>query len=113
MASASELLSRGLTHHRAGRFADAEMLYRQILYDWPNEVDALHLMGVLFAQTSQYDVAAGIVGRAVALRPDRADFHATLGNVFYMQGKLREGGECYKRAMYHSYLKHMPFGYDE
>src|SRR4249920_1449309 len=113
MATASELLTRGLNHHRTGRFAEAELLYRQILHDWPTDVDAMHLMGVLFAQTAQYDVAAGLISRAIQLRPDRSDFHVTLGNVLYQQGKLREGGDSYKRAMYLSYLKHMPFGYDE
>jgi FkbM family methyltransferase len=113
MATASELLMRGLNHHRVGRFAEAELLYRDILHDWPDDVDALHLFGVLFAQTAQYEVAAGLVRRAVALRPDRGDFHATLGNIFCQQGKLREGGDCYKRAMYLSYLKRLPVGYDE
>lgn len=113
MATASELLSRGLYHHRAGRFAEAELLYRQVLHDWPNEVDGLHLMGVLFAQTAQHETAASLIAHAIALRPDRSDFHATLGNVLYLQGKLREGGDSYKRAMYLSYLKHMPFGFDE
>src|SRR5882672_7604531 len=113
MATASELLTRGLSHHRAGRFAEADLLYRQVLHDWPNDVDGLHLMGVLFAQTGQHETAAGLIGRALELRPDRGDFHATLGNVLYLQGKLREGGDSYKRAMYLSYLKHMPFGFDE
>jgi FkbM family methyltransferase len=113
MATASELLARGLNHHRAGRFAEAELLYRHILHDWPDDVDALHLIGVLFAQTAQFEAAAGLVARAIALRPDRSDFHATLGNVFCQQGKLREGGDCYRRAMYLSYLKSLPLGYDE
>ncbi len=113
MATASELLTRGLNHHRAGRFAEAELLYRQVLHDWPNDVDGLHLMGVLFAQTAQHETAASLISRAIALKPDRSDFYATLGNVLYLQGKLREGRECYKRAMYLSCLKHMPLGFDE
>jgi FkbM family methyltransferase len=113
MATALELLTRGLNHHRSGRFAEAELLYREILHDWPTEVDAIHLMGVLFAQRAQYDVAAGLIARAIQLRPGRSDFHVTLGNVFCQQGKLREGSESYKRALYLSYFKHMPFGFDE
>src|SRR5262245_26271730 len=113
MATAAELLTRGLTHHRAGRFAEAEMLYRQLLHDWPNDVEGLHLMGVLFAQTGQNETAQGLISRAIQLKPDYGDFYASLGTVLYLQGKAREGGESYKRAMYLSYLRRMPIGYDE
>jgi FkbM family methyltransferase len=113
MATASELFARGLNHHRAGRFAEADLLYRQILHDWPQHVDAMHLMGVLMCQVGQREAAANLISHAITLKPNRSDFHCSLGNVLYLLGKLREGGEAYKRAMALSYLKHMPFGFDE
>ena len=113
MATVSELFARGLNHHRAGRFAEADLLYRQILHDWPQHVDAMHLMGVLMCQVGQRDAAANLISHAIALKPNRSDFYCSLGNVLYLLGKLREGGDAYKRAMALSYLKHMPFGFDE
>ena len=35
-----------MDHHRAGRFADAERLYRLILAKLPDQPDALHLLGL-------------------------------------------------------------------
>jgi len=113
MATVTELFARGLNHHRAGRFAEADLLYRQILHDWPEHVDAMHLVGVLMCQVGQREAAASLISHAISLKPNRGDFYCSLGNVLYLLGKLREGGDAYKRAMSLSYLKHMPFGFDE
>ena len=41
----------------AGRLADAEQIYRQILSANPNDADALHLLGALAFQVRQYEPA--------------------------------------------------------
>ena len=113
MATVEDMLVQALTHHRAGRLNEADLFYRQILTDWPNNPDALHRFGVLAAQLGHHEPAAALIGRAIAQRPASGDFYASLGNVFYLQGKLHEGQEAYKVAMYLAYIKHMPFGFDE
>jgi FkbM family methyltransferase len=107
------MLAQALTHHRAGRLNEADLFYRQILTDWPNNADALHRFGVLAAQLGHHQPAAQLIAKAIALSPMRGDFYASLGNVLYLQGKLHEGQEAYKHAMYRAYIKHMPFGFDE
>lgn len=113
MATASELLMRGLTHHRAGRFAEADLLYRQVLHDWPDTVDAMHLMGVLLCQRDQKEAAAKLIIQAIQRKPNRSDFYCSLGNVLYLIGMQKAGGDAYKQAMALTYLKHLPFGFDE
>ena len=113
MATVEDMLAQALTHHRAGRLNEADLFYRQILTDWPNNPDALHRFGVLAAQLGHHEPASVLIGRAIAQRPASGDFYASLGNVFYLQGKLHEGQEAYKVAMYLAYIKHMPFGFDE
>ena len=49
MATVEDMLAQALTHHRAGRLNEADLFYRQILTDWPNNPDALHRFGVLAA----------------------------------------------------------------
>ena len=66
-------------HHRAGRLAEAERLYRQILSQQPGHADALHLLGVIAQQVGQYDVAVELIGRAVAVQPTYAERTATWG----------------------------------
>ena len=113
MATVDDLLAQALTHHRAGRLNEADLFYRQILTDWPNNPDALHRFGVLAAQLGHHEPAAVLIGRAIQQKPAAGDFYASLGNVLYLQGKLLEGQEAYKFAMYLAYIKHMPFGFDE
>src|SRR5262245_30549987 len=113
MATVDEMLAQALRHHRAGRLAEADLFYRQILNDWPTNAEALHLFGVLAAQNGAHAVAAQLIARAIELKPTYGDFHASYGNVLYLQGKLGEGAESYRQAMYLTYIKHMPFGFDE
>jgi FkbM family methyltransferase len=113
MATVEDMLAQALTHHRAGRLNEADLFYRQILTDWPNNPDALHRFGVLAAQLGHHEPAAQLIAKAIGLSPMRGDFYASMGNVLYLQGKLHEGQEAYKHAMYRAYIKHMPFGFDE
>src|SRR6185295_14044157 len=43
-------LAAALALHQKGRFKQAERMYREILIQNPNHVDALHLLGVLVYQ---------------------------------------------------------------
>ena len=78
MATVEDLLAQALAHHRAGRLNEADLFYRQILTDWPNNPDALHRFGVLAAQLGHHEPAANLIGRAIQQRPAA---HRTCGDV--------------------------------
>ena len=44
-----------LQHHQAGRCREAEQLYRQILAQQPDHVDAMHMLGVIAHQLGRND----------------------------------------------------------
>src|SRR5215831_14019552 len=46
----ASLITEGLAHHRAGRLAEAERIYNQILAARPDHFDSRHLLGVIFLQ---------------------------------------------------------------
>ena len=58
---ADRAFALGLTHHQAGRLNDAEDLYRKALDLVPTHADALHLYGVLRAQSGDFTLAADLV----------------------------------------------------
>lgn len=95
----SEALATALQHHQAGRLDLAEPLYRQLLQADPDNGDALHLLGVLYAQRGDYALAVQYLRRAVAGSPDEANFHNSLGNAFKGQGNLDQAVTCYARAL--------------
>ena len=37
--------------------------------------------------------------RALALKPNLAEVHVNLGNIFQAQGELNDSAECYERAL--------------
>jgi len=88
-----------LSHHQAGRLAEAEAAYRRILSADPNDADALHLLGVIANQTGRNDEAIDLIGRAVELDPEYAEAHFNLGNALAERGDLDRAIASYGKAI--------------
>lgn len=85
--------------HQAGRLADAERVYRTVLEAAPDHFDALHLLGVLCAQTGHAGEGAALLARAVAAQPGAADVRANLANVLKSLGRLDDALQHCDRAL--------------
>jgi predicted O-linked N-acetylglucosamine transferase (SPINDLY family) len=85
-----QALDTAIQHHQAGRLHQAEEIYRQILNVAPQQVDALHLLGVVAHQTGRNDEALIYIGQALTLNPGQAKFHNTLAAVYRALGRLPE-----------------------
>ena len=88
-----------LSHHLAGRLAEAEALYRQVLAQEPDHAGALHLLGVLSARLRKFDAAVDLIRRAIRLRPDSAEEHYNLANALRHLGRLDEAIAAYRQAI--------------
>ena len=88
-----------LGHHQAGRLAEAEAMYRQILAAQPNHAEALHLLGVLAAGAGRFEEAIGWISRAITLLPGRPVFHVNLGVAFRRMGRLEDAAANLQRAV--------------
>lgn len=95
---AERQFAEALEHHKAGRLAEAERLYRLICAADGNHAAALHRLGVVAHQLGRSD-AAQILQRAAALRPQLADIHNDLGVVLGSQGRFAEAAPCFARAV--------------
>lgn len=65
-----EALFKAAEHQRAGRFAQAEEVYRQILSRDPKNVNALRLLGAIAIEMERFRMAAKLLRSAVELAPD-------------------------------------------
>ena len=90
MVTVPQAFDLALQHHQAGRLAEAEALYREILTLQPNHTDALHFIGVVFHQTGRYDLAIGLIGRSVGLNPNNPAAYGNLGEACRATGRLDE-----------------------
>src|SRR5436309_7036528 len=99
MPTTPEALADAVDHHRAGRLHVAEQVYRQILQLDPNDINALHLLGVLCNQQGKNDMAVDYISQALRRKPDFAEAHNNLGNALSAQGQVSEAIACYRRAL--------------
>src|ERR1700693_4861363 len=84
------LLSQARDHHPAGRLAQAEQVYREMLQHDPRHADALHLLGLIAYQTGHHSIAVALIGRAIESNPDVAAFYSHLGLALQSIGRIDE-----------------------
>ena len=99
MATIPEALAIASQHHQAGRLADAERVYRQVLAIDPTQPDALHGLGVIACQLGRFDVAIDLIGRAIGSNGSVAAFHSNLSKAFLDQGRLDDAVAACCRAL--------------
>src|SRR5262245_49646494 len=61
------------TLHQAGRLAEAEKIYGQILKVQPNHVDSLHLLGVIHYQRGNHTAAVRQIDRSLKVDSKNAN----------------------------------------
>ncbi len=95
----ARLFDQAVAHHQAGRFADADALYRQILSTRPDHADALHLLGVIAHQQGQNQKSEELIRRAIGLRGSVAAYHSNLGAALRAMKRLDEAAAEFRRAV--------------
>jgi hypothetical protein len=95
----SEAFKVALEHHQAGRLAEAEKIYRQILAHHPHHPDTLHLLGLIAYQVQRYDPAIDLITRAIALDNYNPVFHSNLGEALRAAGRLDDAIISLERAL--------------
>jgi tetratricopeptide (TPR) repeat protein len=86
-------IAQGVALHRAGRLAEAERIYAQILQGRPDQFETLQLLAELNMARGNLADAQRAAAAAVAARPKSADALVFLGHV---QRALRQDDEALK-----------------
>ncbi len=94
-----EAFQQAVALHQRGMFEDAKRLYEGVLNRDPHHVDALHLLGVLAAQTQDPASAVSLIGRALQLRPDHAFAHCNLGSALQDLDRWDDALASFERAI--------------
>jgi Flp pilus assembly protein TadD len=97
-APASEIFAAA-EHHKAGRLDKAEALCRKILQRAPDDINALHLLGIVSLERGHADRAIELIGRALARFPEAAQAHGNLGNAYRAARRFAEACASYRRAI--------------
>ncbi len=99
MSTIDDLLNRAVEHHQAGRLADAELLYRGVLDQVPEESNALHLLGVVRWRSGHPREGVELISRAIAIRGDFAPYYINLGNLYRALEEPLTAIDCFERGV--------------
>jgi tetratricopeptide (TPR) repeat protein len=97
--SVEQVYELGLQHHRAGRLADAETFYRQVLAARPDHAGALHHLGLIAHQAGRHELAVEWIRRAISLDPENSSAYANLGEACRAAGLYDEAVSACRRAI--------------
>jgi tetratricopeptide (TPR) repeat protein len=92
-------IQTAVSHHQAGRFAEAEAGYRKLLTQYPNHPELLQLLGAVAGQTGRNDEAAALIARAIAIYPNNPIYHANLAETCRRLGRIEQALSHARRAI--------------
>jgi tetratricopeptide (TPR) repeat protein len=93
------LFDQAFEHQQAGRFAQAEARYREVLAMDPRHADSLNQLGVVHHAQGRHDAAVGAIGKAIGIEATVASYHSNLGVALYAMGSLAEAIASFRRAV--------------
>jgi tetratricopeptide (TPR) repeat protein len=94
-------LTLAVGHHQAGRLAQAEDLYRQILSANPRHVDAQHNLGLILANRGAMGEAIGLFKSALEAAPHVPQFWFSLIEALIVTGQGEEAANLLDSAKTH------------
>jgi len=86
-------------HRDAGRFRQAETIYREILVQRPDHAESHHQLGLLAYQEGRHAEALEPLRRAIALKPRTWSFHTNLGAALAALEHWDEAVTAYRLAL--------------
>lgn len=85
--------------HEQGRLDQAQGAYQQILAVYPDQIDTLHMLGILLIQTGRADQGFALVDRALTIQPKFADAHFNRALALMQLGRLEEAVSGFERTI--------------
>jgi tetratricopeptide (TPR) repeat protein len=98
-ASVADMFAAALRHEAAGKPAEAETLYRQILAQDPRHAASVDRLGLMALQAGRDDLAISLLAAAVRLNPREAVFRFNLANALLHLHRAEEATRFYREAL--------------
>ena len=83
-------LYKGIRHAKAGRLKLAEEVYKKILKEEPDNVDAMRLLGILATKGGKYKIAEQILIKAIKIAPSYSLLWRNISLVYRLSGQLEK-----------------------
>ena len=95
----SSLLSEALKIHKLGNLQEAKIIYEEILSIDPENFDALNLLGVVYKQNGEANIAIEFIRKSIAINPTISWAYTNLGSALNAIGNDEEALYNYELAL--------------
>lgn len=95
----AQAMQQAVTHHMAGRFAEAEPIYRAILGQMPDNAHAMNYLGLVLVKLGQKDEGIKLLRKSVYVDPGVAQFPANLAGALLEVGELPAAESASREAI--------------
>ena len=92
-------MQQAVIAYQSGNWPEAERLCRLMLASNAGIFDALHLLGIITAQTNRAHEAVELLSRAVSVNPNSAEVHNNRGNVLRDLERYDEALQSFEQAL--------------
>jgi predicted TPR repeat methyltransferase len=92
-------LEVALKHHRSGKLQKAKTLYRKILKAEPDNVDALHMLGLLLHQSGEHETAIRLFNQAIERGEESTEVYTNLGSALQTCNRIDEAINAFRQAI--------------
>ncbi|WP_204153470.1 tetratricopeptide repeat protein [Leptolyngbya sp. CCY15150] len=97
--SRSALLKTAVAQHQAGQLEAAKALYEQLRDRYPQDGNAMHLLGVIAYQSGELDEAIALYQQALDRLPHYAELHNNLAVALDKAGQTEQAQGHYQQAI--------------
>ncbi len=97
--SLSKKLEQGFALQQNNQLDDAEIIFKEVLVAAPLQADALHGLGMVYAQRRLFPKAIEYLSQALQQAPHVAEFHNNLGNAYQATGNVDAALRHYHEAL--------------
>jgi protein O-GlcNAc transferase len=98
-SSPAQILQQGVVFHRAGKLAEAERLYSEVLRTDPDRADAQFLLGTVRFQQGRDAEALRLIGASLQMDPRNPFALSNYGNVLLKLKRYDEAVARYEQAL--------------
>lgn len=92
-------LEEAFKFQQNNQISEASQQFEKVLAKDPNQPDALHGLGMAYAQRGEFPKAVSLLQQAVQFAPTIAEFHNNLGNAYKAVGQTNEAMKHYHEAL--------------
>ena len=94
------LFQEGLSLHQQGQLEQARLAYERMLALHPGHADAMHMLGVMAMQSTNYALAVELISVSVQANPVNATAELNLGLVYKELQRFEQALSCFQQAIH-------------